>query len=416
MITNLEKFDLLLGNKRPNNKNYIYAQIIRNERIRRKFTLQEIARGICSVSYLCKFEKNVIVVDKEYIKAIFERVNLDYTKVGLNIIEDGVFYVIKAYLYDRFDEIRKYFEMIDDSLFNVQNYLIKGFYYLVNKMDDEFKEVIKTIDNIKETLQMEDLGPFMFLVIQYYINQNQFVEAEKYLHHLNRLTFDEKEINWLIYEQQFIVGYNTNNYPMAFKYYNKLISNLNIGFPNHRQLRLKLMMLGLNAKSYLEEIKSEISNVTNDYLDKQFSLDVTYWKLVVYLKENSWFDVVDDIVDNKLFVEARFAALHLYTAYQIDDENYINEAVSYSKDLIFTDGDLADLKFIKFMLMKFANEPKASLVDYLKQEILSNETAYNHHLYKEVYDKFYLDFLCSTSKYKEAFYFLNNKKSGPKVK
>ena len=88
MITKLHKFVHSIQNNRKCNKNYLYSQIIRNERSRKKMTLQEISKGICSVSYLCKLEKNDIIPDESYVRAIFERANIDYNLVG-NIIENG---------------------------------------------------------------------------------------------------------------------------------------------------------------------------------------------------------------------------------------------------------------------------------------------------------------------------------------
>ena len=405
MITKIEKFDLLLGNKKISNKTYLYSQIIKNERLRRKMTLQEMAHGICSISYLCKFEKNAISVDEDYIKAIFERVNLDYTKVGVNVIENGVHEVEKAYLYNRFEDIDKYYQLIDDSLFNVQNYLIKGFYYLIHEDYGKFKEIVKTIDNIKDTIQLNDVGPFMFLVVEYYIKTNQFIDAEKYLQYLDKLTFEDQEINWLIYEQQFITGYHTKNYPMVYKYYQKLLNNLNIGFPNQRQLLIKLMMLDLNAKQYFKEVENEIRNLNFENLENQFSADVRYYKLVILLKGNHWFDVYDEIFEQKLYFDARFAALLLYTVYLLDDENYKNEAIELVKTNIYEEKDLTHQKFIHFMLMKFANEKKSDILDYFKSEILSQSSIYMHHIYHEVYDQFYLEYLVSSAKYKEAFYY-----------
>lgn len=414
MITKIEKFDLLLGNKKNPGKTYLYSQIIRNERTRRKMTLSEMAHGICSISYLCKFEKNAINVDEDYIKAIFERVNLDYTKVGMNIIEEGVRNVVKAYLYDKFEEIERYFLMIDDSIFNVQNCLIKGFYYLVNEKYMEFKEIVKTIDNIKDTLLLEDVGVFMFLVVQYYVNTNQFREAEKYLKYLDKLTFEMKEISWLIYEQHFVTGYNLKCSAMVFKYYRKLMSNFNIGYPSQRQLIIRLMLLDIESEEYFEEVEKEIQNLNLAQMDDRLSSEAWAWKLRILLRGNKWFDVFDEIVDNHLYFDARFAALLLYTVDTIDDDNYRRQAVELIKDQIFDEKETIHTKFIKFMLIKFTSEKKYALVEYLKYEALPYNALYSHPLYGEVYDRYYLEYLCHTSKYKEAFYYQTGLKTSIK--
>src|SRR5690606_20070413 len=133
-------------------------------------TLAEIAKGICSISYLCKFEKNDIIADESYIKAIFERVNLDFNLVGKNIIQNGVENAVKAYLIDDYEELELLFNAINDSIFNAQNYLIKCFYYLVKEDYTNFNSAVKSLDVIKDTLHIDDIGVLLFLVAQYYID------------------------------------------------------------------------------------------------------------------------------------------------------------------------------------------------------------------------------------------------------
>lgn len=405
MIKKIEKFEVLNGSKKDCGKNYLYSQIIRNERLKRRLTLQEIAKGICSVSYLCKFEKNLIIADEEYIRAIFERVNMDYSKVGLNIIEDGVKNAVKAYLYQQYSEIENYFSMIDDTLFNAQNYLIKGFYYLIKEDFVEFKDIIATIDNIKDTLMVEDVGVFMFLVVEYYIITNQFTEAAKYLKYMDALSFELKEINWLISEQQFIVGYNLKKYPVMYRYYKKLMDNFDVGYPSKRQLLIRLMMLDCEATDYFKDAFEEIQHIQID-LNIEYSLDIYYWKLVVMLKGNMWFDVYEAIMENNLHHEAKFAALLMYTADLINDQTYINQAVELVKELDFQENDVIHQKFIKFLMIKFTEEKKYAIIEYLKYEIIPFNSNFTHHLYSDVYDKHYLDFLCNTSKYKDALYYM----------
>lgn len=245
-----------------------------------------MAHGICSISYLCKLERNAIVADESYIKAIFEKVNLDFDKVGINIIENGVNRTIKAYLYQNYGEIANLFEMIDDSLFNVQNYLIKCFYYLVKRDYQNFKETIATIDKIKETMLREDIGVFMFLVIEYYLQTYQYHQAYKYLKYLENNDFENQEMNWLIFEQHYICAYNLKIYPKFFRYYDLLMGNYNIGYPNQRQVIIRLMMLDVQASEYYPEIVEELREIGNHRYDDDYYFDIIYWKLLIMLRES----------------------------------------------------------------------------------------------------------------------------------
>jgi len=402
MITKIEKLEVLKEDRKKISRNYLYSQIIKNERHKRKLTLQEMAHGICSISYLCKLEKNAIVADESFIKAIFERINLDYDKVGLNIIANGVEQAIKAYLYQNYQEITNLYEMIDDSLFNVQNYLLKGFYYLINEKYQSFKEIMATINNIKDTMLKEDVGVFMFQVIAYYLKTYQFKTAYKYLKYIENIDFDNRELNWLLYEQHYICAYNLKIYPMFYRYYCLLMENYNIGYPSSRQIIIRLMMLDVEAIEYFEEIAGDVRNIASEEHDYAAHFDIIYWKLLILLRGKMWFEVYEEIIDKGLFGEARFIALLLYAVDKMKRAEYINKAVEIAENYIFESNESIHQVFISFILLKFKTEKKYTLVEHLRFKVMPFNKNYTHHLYNKIYEKHYVDYLCKTSKYKEA--------------
>ena len=71
--------------------------------------------------------------------------------------------------------------------------------------------------------------------------------------------------------------------------------------------------------------------------------------------------------------------------------------------------DTIHQKYVQFMLMKLANEKKHLVIDYLKYNIVPTRNKYYHHLYNQAYEDYYLDYLCKTSKYKEALNFYRNR-------
>lgn len=402
MITKIEKLAVLKNDKKEINRNYLYSQIIKHERHKRKLTLQEMAHGICSISYLCKLERNAIVADESYIKAIFEKVNLDFDKVGVNIIENGVNRTIKAYLYQNYGEIANLFEMIDDSLFNVQNYLIKCFYYLVKRDYQNFKETIATIDKIKETMLREDIGVFMFLVIEYYLQTYQYHQAYKYLKYLENNDFENQEMNWLIFEQHYICAYNLKIYPKFFRYYDLLMGNYNIGYPNQRQVIIRLMMLDVQASEYYPEIVEELREIGNHRYDDDYYFDIIYWKLLIMLKGKAWFAVYEEVLKKELFGEARFIALLVYAADRLNRPEYIKKATEIAEKYIFEKDETIHQVFINFMLLKYKTERKYNLIEHLRFKVIPYNKNYTHHLYDKIYEQHYIEYLCKTSKYKEA--------------
>lgn len=411
MIAKPEKLKTLLRRKTKSNKTYLYSQIIKNERLKRHMTLEEMAKGICSVSYLCKVEKNAIVPDESYIKAIFEKINLDYEKVGKNILEDGIRRLLQYYLKRDYEGINALYQEIEDSIFNANNYLIKGLYFLIKKDYREFRKVIRTLDKIKDTLLRDDVGVLLFLVVEYYIETYQFNEAYNHLYYLHD-NFDYPELNWLIAEQHFRVGLHLGRYPMAMKHYMKLMKNTNIGYPTKKQTIMKLMLLSLKAEEYYEEVEREIKDFQAESDDYDFYQEAAYWNLVILIKGRNYLEVFDKIINENLLQDVRFIGLLVYVADNINDENYRRKAVEIAEKYPYQETDAFLYKLIRFFILKMTIDKKHLVIEYLKYNLLPVRNTYYHHLLSRAYEDYYINYLCKSSKYKEAVKFLSKQRSG----
>lgn len=412
MITKPEKLKALFQRKTQNNKSYLYSQIIKNERLKRNMTLEEMAKGICSVSYLCKVEKNAIEPEESYIKAIFERVNLDYEKVGKNILEDGMKKLLQYYLNRNFEGIKELYQQIEDSIFNAYNYLIRGFYFLIRRDYREFRKVIRILDKIKDTLLRGDLGVFVFLVVEYYIETYQFYEAYNHLNYLNVEEFEYRELNWLIHEQHFRVGLNLGRFPMAMNHYMELMKNISIGYPMKKQTILHLMLLSFKAEEYYEDVIKEIKEFHVESEDYDYFQEVAYWKLVIMLKGCNYLEVFDRIIENNILHDIRFVALLVYAADNINDDNYRKQAVEIAEKYPYQETDAFLYKLIRFFILKMTTDKQHLVIDYLKYNLLPIRYTFYHHLLTKSFEDYYLSYLCKSSKYKEAVNFLTKQKFG----
>ena len=98
MLSKFDKYVNLIKDTKDEKDYSIYTQIIKNERIKRNQTLESMAKGICSISYLSKMENNAIKPSEEYVKALLERVDVADVRrcaefVGeFNISDDDIKY------------------------------------------------------------------------------------------------------------------------------------------------------------------------------------------------------------------------------------------------------------------------------------------------------------------------------------
>ena len=82
MIKNKEEFVLGLSTRKLEPVSTVCAQMLKNERLRRKMTLEEASRDICSVSYLCKLENSQIKTNDDYVKALCDRYSISYNTLS----------------------------------------------------------------------------------------------------------------------------------------------------------------------------------------------------------------------------------------------------------------------------------------------------------------------------------------------
>jgi hypothetical protein len=128
--------------------------------------------------------------------------------------------------------------------------------------------------------------------------------------------------------------------------------------------------------------------------------------LLILINGRNYLKVYDIIIENSLTNDIRFVGMLLYVADYINDEIYRNKAVEIAEKFEYQDTDAFHYKFIRFLILKLTTEKQHQVIDYLKYNILPGRNTYYHHLYSKAYEDYYLNYLCKSSKYKEAVSFL----------
>ena len=53
-----------------------YARLLKRRRMEQKKTLEEVASGVCSTSYLCRIENAQVEVDDQFFEHLFEKLEI----------------------------------------------------------------------------------------------------------------------------------------------------------------------------------------------------------------------------------------------------------------------------------------------------------------------------------------------------
>lgn len=409
MITKLRKFtdDIVRGVYHQ--KGHQYSQVIKAERIKHNMTLEEMAKGICSVSYLCKLENQDIVPAEDYVNSLFERVNIDYKNLIDSEAEEELNTIIEAYFLCDYEKINDYYRGLNWKVNNANVYLCNCFYYLINKEYDKFKEEIAILDEIKKSLTEGQGILLIFLVCAYYSNTYQILEVYKYTCCLELINILNPRIKALSYEQRVCIAYQMKHYPRMLRAIELLKKEYFIGYPSKRQILIELIHHSFRGKDYPEISAKAAKRISFESLSTICDIDIMYYKYLVLLIAKEYKIVYEEIKEYSFTDQARFLAMLGYCAYKLRSEEYQNEFLQLKNQVTYTSTDTIHHKFIKFLEIKFTVTKTYDLLEYLKYDVIPYSYNYFNEFYNQTYQEEYTDILCKLSRYKEAVLYNANK-------
>ena len=169
-----------------NEKKKKYGVLLKRKRIEQHYTLEQVAEGVCAVSYLSRIENNLVDVEEKYYVSLFKKFDIDFDK--LKEAKENEIYddLLKCYLNE--DEAQAT-ELISNAL--------KTGYY----MDIEI-ELMVLYDNIIHCLYSEalnqiiDLNDKTHLFMDSELNFYIFLTA-LYAHRTNQAIYAYRQIVFL---------------------------------------------------------------------------------------------------------------------------------------------------------------------------------------------------------------------------
>ena len=151
---------------------------IKASRIKNNLTLKETSDKVCSVSYLCKIERNDINPNPYFLEKICDRVSLDQnalrTLYNLNKYLDKM---TNAFYYNDSEVVEKSYNDIKD-FDNYKASILKLIYYVYKGDITNAIEVNNMLDKITSSMTTKDLITYaIFCAVLYYLN-DEYKEAK----------------------------------------------------------------------------------------------------------------------------------------------------------------------------------------------------------------------------------------------
>ncbi|MFA7075339.1 MAG: helix-turn-helix transcriptional regulator [Candidatus Izemoplasmatales bacterium] len=187
------------------------GQTLKKKRLELKMTQETLAIGICSNTYLSKIENNQIVVNREHLYLIMERMGMDMETIRFP--EEIIEYLeksIELFFYKDIEAYKELFEEVSKYQFSILLQIIKlGYYTLIEDYENGklvYSEIFKYLQSL------EEFGFTVFLVYASIFNVtfNDYKNARFILERIGNRIYNDEMLYGLVNYSRYLVYGNLN--------------------------------------------------------------------------------------------------------------------------------------------------------------------------------------------------------------
>ena len=164
-------------------KNETYARLLKRRRLEQKKTLEDVALGVCSTSYLCRIENAQVEVKDDFLTHLFEKLKINYDEVKelskVNILDE----LIRSYYLENMEKVDNLInKSIESNIYSdIEIQLITLFKNIIDGSYEEARSLLTEIDKVITKLVGEELIVYTFLSSLLAYRTNNLVTSFKLL-------------------------------------------------------------------------------------------------------------------------------------------------------------------------------------------------------------------------------------------
>ncbi len=404
-----EKALLLRKMNERKSSNDFYSLLLKRKRLEKGLKLEDVASGICSISYLSRLENNQTDGKDENLKLLFEKLDLNYEVIkrerNNNIFEDLLKKELSFSKKEMIDEISKTISSM--SYTNIERDLLVLLGSIVEENFEEARYILSKLELELSLFSSDELLFYVYMFCCYLYKTNQNKRAYAQVKVLNSLDISNDFYKALIWDLSIDVAFIMGEYEQVVKFYFMLAQNKESYFFNKKMGLHKLQMLVADSKFNIQEIIKEFLKIkeTIDMNDLLVCTNYYYYFALIYFK-NEMYEKVLEILKDFLY-DVRCLSLYGYLVLKIG--NNVDKAIFISKlkENKFTKYDYIYEAFCEYLNLTIHGENKTHLFIYLKQKILSQNSLFYDHIIKEMSLRELIEVGLSSSKYKETLRYIS---------
>lgn len=252
------------------NTEYLGPQI-KKRRKEMDLTQEEIAKGICCISYLSKVENRQMAGNHDIIMEMMKKLEID-----TNIIEnvekynDYILKAIKYFALKEEDKLKELFDFVikDGDIYYAD--LIRLAYYVFKKDIESSKILISNLLLIKDSLEDNELIFYLILLAKNYFNSEEYHNAEYIYNLIDRFNIIDVYAKIIVAEGVFYTKIKTGRFISIGDAYNEYIKDCdtinNYCFSSIAKVKYSLLLLYEGDKIKGEKIFDNIIDKVSEPL------------------------------------------------------------------------------------------------------------------------------------------------------
>lgn len=389
-------------------KECFYSSFLKRKRIEKGMKLQDVAAGICSISYLSRVENNQSVPTEDNLELLFERLELNYNEIkrkrNIDIFDD----LLKKELSNKKEEMISFMSSIISSkaYSNVEIDLFVLYESLLSKNYEEARYILMKQEINIELFNNKEMLFYIYLFCRYLYETNQNKRAYDQIKVLNTVEVNNDFMKAIIYDLSIDVAFMMGDYEQVMKFYYLLNQNENSYLFVSKMNILKLKTLVANATFNLNETLNEFEKIKKvlDLTDEYIKRLYYYYLSIAYYKNN----IYDKCLSNLTNVLDYPPALSMfgYLVKKIGTNSEKATFLARLKATVFSKFDYLYEEFCSYISLSLRNENNYQLYSFLKQKVLTYNALFYDGIIKDMAIKELISTGMNSSKYKETLRFI----------
>ena len=369
--------------------------LVKKTRLKRNLTQEDVAKGICSNTYLSKFEHNAVPINEEYLSMIMERIDLGYKNVMfpeemLKAFNDA----LDCFIYDD----KPGFELLIHTLkpidFAVLVDIARLGYQIVMNNKTASELIAGELYHYLAAMDSDALGVFMLFNAASKIINNKYDEGLKLLNLFDELdTYSDELLGIIAYLKFVCYGFLglMHSADVCCEEARLVFSKAK----NYRRLAM-IDLYSLEFSFYESETVLQFENDSFLTLLNSDEIDRYHFLLAV-----SGSDVLGNCSkiseDSNYYPESRFVQC-LYLLKSGQNESYLESKNELQKLSNGSDGGIDYYKWLKLMDM----DAQFDLKDFLIESVLPYAFSIQSIFLMKRATREIVDYLAKNKRYKDA--------------